>query len=85
MLFPMMDVMVVGEVALWGRVVVCERGWRAQYAFPTRLSLFAPPWHDGPDERLQEMYDQLLDYRVPVDFVKLVMEFRPTPSPLAAG
>jgi hypothetical protein len=82
-LFPMMDVMVVGEVALWGRVVVCERGFRAQYAYPTRLSMFAPPWSDAkPDERLQGMYDALLDYRVPVDFSELVVDFRPIPSPL---
>lgn len=30
-----------GEVALWGRVVAHERGWRSQFAYP--LSLWADP------------------------------------------
>jgi hypothetical protein len=28
---------VSGRVALWGRVVICERGYRAQYAYPLEL------------------------------------------------
>lgn len=28
---------VLGRVALWGRVVECEQGWRAQYAYPARI------------------------------------------------
>jgi hypothetical protein len=28
---------VVGEVALWGRIVRHERGYRAEYAYPTRI------------------------------------------------
>ena len=28
---------VIGEVALWGRVVECTAGWRASSAYPTRL------------------------------------------------
>jgi hypothetical protein len=28
---------VLGEVALWGVVVECEHGWRAQHAYPLRL------------------------------------------------
>jgi hypothetical protein len=28
---------VLGEVALWGEVVEAERGWRAEFAYPTRL------------------------------------------------
>jgi hypothetical protein len=27
-----------GTVALWGHVVECERGWRAQYAYPLELT-----------------------------------------------
>jgi hypothetical protein len=30
---------VVGTVALWGRIVEHERGWRAQFAYPARLRL----------------------------------------------
>ena len=29
----------VGTVALWGRVIEHERGWRAQFAYPDRLTL----------------------------------------------
>ena len=29
----------VGTVALWGTVVEHERGWRARYAYPDRLTL----------------------------------------------
>ena len=29
----------VGTVALWGRVIEHERGWRAEYAYPDRLTL----------------------------------------------
>ncbi len=28
---------VIGEVALWGRVVECTGGWRASLAYPKRL------------------------------------------------
>jgi hypothetical protein len=28
---------VLGRVALWGRVVECEQGWRAECAYPARL------------------------------------------------
>jgi hypothetical protein len=28
---------IIGQVALWGRVVAHERGWRAQYAYPYSL------------------------------------------------
>jgi len=31
------DVAVVGAVALWGRMVVCTQGYRAQYAYPRSL------------------------------------------------
>jgi hypothetical protein len=29
-----------GRVSLWGRIVECERGWRAQYAYPYDLVVF---------------------------------------------
>jgi hypothetical protein len=32
-------VMAVGLVALWGEVVECEWGWRAQFAYPRSLYL----------------------------------------------
>jgi hypothetical protein len=30
---------VIGRVALWGRTIAHERGWRARYAYPDRLRL----------------------------------------------
>lgn len=30
---------VVGRVSLWGRTVAHERGWRARFAYPTRLRM----------------------------------------------
>jgi hypothetical protein len=35
--FPKGKHVVSGRVALWGRVVICERGYRAQYAYPLEL------------------------------------------------
>jgi len=31
------ETLVVGQVALWGRVIEFERGWRAQFGYPTHL------------------------------------------------
>jgi hypothetical protein len=30
----------LGRVSLWGRIVECEQGWRAEYAYPYDLVLF---------------------------------------------
>jgi len=30
-------VVAIGVVALWGEVVVCDWGWRAQFAYPTKI------------------------------------------------
>lgn len=38
---------VVGEVALWGRVVEEPRGWRASHAYPVRLWVRDPGLLDG--------------------------------------
>jgi hypothetical protein len=36
------EIVVCGVVAVWGRVVVAERGWRGQFACPVALSYEAP-------------------------------------------
>jgi hypothetical protein len=44
---------VLGQVALWGTVVECERGYRASYAYPTRIYVPADAgeqWRIGWDE-----------------------------------
>ena len=44
---------VLGQVALWGVVVECERGYRASHAYPTRIYVPADAgeqWRIGWDE-----------------------------------
>ena len=56
---------VVGEVALWGEVVECERGFRASLAYPHRLYVPTGCTHrDG-----WEVARALADYGVPVELV----------------
>lgn len=48
------DCAVIGEVALWGRVLVGRDGWRAEYAYPRRVVGFIS---NGADpEFVQETY-----------------------------
>lgn len=58
---------VVGQVALWGTVIECERGFRASRAYPSRLYVPA----DSPPRRGQvgaaEIAEALGVYGVPVD------------------
>jgi hypothetical protein len=58
------DVIVLGQVALWGKVVDDEPSYRAEFAYPARLSLVADSLVDGtsPDE----LVEGLGAYRVPV-------------------
>jgi hypothetical protein len=51
---------VVGTVSLWGEVIECERGWRAEYAYPSRL--FMPRASSLPERAIG-----LGDYGVRVD------------------
>lgn len=50
---------IFGEVALWGRVLECKLGWRAQFAYPQKLYAF---------KRLNEEVRTQLStlYRIPV-------------------
>lgn len=43
MLRHAMDGTVVGNVAMWGRIVEHERGFRAEYAYPQRIRLICRP------------------------------------------
>lgn len=54
---------VIGTVSLWGDVVECERGWRAAFAYPSRL--FVPLGGPGAAEQAVG----LADYGVPVELV----------------
>ncbi len=44
------EVIVAGTVSLWGEVIVYERGYRAQFAYPRQLS-----WTSGDPKLLQEL------------------------------
>jgi hypothetical protein len=54
---------VIGTVSLWGDVLECERGWRAAYAYPSRL--FVPLGFPGAAQQAVG----LGDYGVPVELV----------------
>jgi hypothetical protein len=60
----------IGRVALWGRVIECERGWRGTFAYPTQLYLLraALSRRRGPDARA--LAGQLAVYGVPVDVLE---------------
>ena len=58
------DVIVLGQVALWGKVVVDEPSYRGEFAYPARLSLVVDSLvDDTPTEALTE---GLGAYQVPV-------------------
>jgi hypothetical protein len=59
---------VVGQVALWGTVIECERGFRASHAYP--MQLYVPV--DGsvhPREWWDELAAGLAVYGVPVEML----------------
>ena len=61
----------VGEVSLWGTVVECTQGWRAEYAYPARIHVLAPSY--GRRASIVEVEDLAADlagYGVPVDSVE---------------
>jgi hypothetical protein len=42
---PLFPPLVLGRVAIWGRVVVGTRGWRGQFAYPVNLTVMERwPW-----------------------------------------
>lgn len=54
---------VIGRVVLWGKVIVAERGYRAQYAYPKEL--YVGPGLDIHFDR-RMVLDGLASYGVPV-------------------
>jgi hypothetical protein len=61
---------VVGRVALWGRVVECENGWRASHAYPEHLYVPVPAAEADPTAA-NAIAEQLSEYQVPVELVRL--------------
>jgi hypothetical protein len=62
-------VRVIGLVSLWGRVVACERGWRAECAYPSRIFVPVPATDSKAWRRVDELAFALAEYGVPVDVV----------------
>lgn len=58
------DVIVLGQVALWGKVVDDEPSLRAEFAYPARLSLVVDSLID--DTPAETLLEGLAAYRVPV-------------------
>ena len=59
---------VLGRVALWGTVVECERGYRAAFAYPTRI--YVPADARGRNRRgTREAVEGLAAYGVPVELL----------------
>jgi hypothetical protein len=71
---------ILGRVALWGTIVECDRGWRAELAYPDRLyvarrrcesaerrvPLWRPRYARLPAD---ELLDALAAYGVPIEQV----------------
>lgn len=58
----------IGEVNLWGRVLECAQGYRATYAYPSRIFLPARR-PDGGAYDVETPALGLLDYGVPVEVI----------------
>jgi hypothetical protein len=63
---------VVGRVSLWGSVVECVNGWRAENAYPERL--FVPQFEWRSEEQAASVAADLADYRVPVELLDCAPE-----------
>ena len=57
----------IGRVALWGRVIECERGWRATFAYPTRLYVLRAALSRRQEPDADAFAERLGVYGVPVE------------------
>lgn len=60
---------ILGTVALWGRVVECADGWRAEHGYPAELIISARRLHGVPVPDLEDITTALVSYGVPVRVV----------------
>lgn len=60
---------VIGLVSLWGRVLACRRGWRAEFAYPARIYVPLDAEDVRRSSRVEELALSLADYGVPVEIV----------------
>jgi hypothetical protein len=60
---------VIGRVSLWGRVLACPRGWRAQFAYPERIYVPMEAGEVSVSKPVEEVALALGAYGVPVEIV----------------
>jgi hypothetical protein len=65
---PAQSTRVVGRVWLWGAVVECENGWRAQRAYPAEL--YVPAWAGEDEDPARARGRRLSGYGVPIRLVR---------------
>lgn len=68
---------ITGRVALWGNVVECAGGWRAERAYPSRLIIPARRLHEAPVPGLGRIATALERYGVPVEVADAGSRFGP--------
>ena len=66
----------IGRVSLWGRIVECKHGWRAEYAYPYDVTLLG-----GDPEAVRELRDL---YAVDVSLADRALAERAARRPRAA-
>ncbi|HSP71995.1 MAG TPA: hypothetical protein VLN26_06475 [Gaiellaceae bacterium] len=62
----------IGRVALWGEIVECESGYRAQRAYPTQLflpDLLRVPSRPHAPVAVESLALELVEYDVPVEIL----------------
>jgi len=75
---------VIGRVALWGRVIEAEHGFRASHAYPSHLYVPATSLSGAPGATPFEIAAGLAAYRVPIELLDGRSKRRVTDA-LAAG
>lgn len=61
----------LGKVQLWGRTIICERGWRAEFAYPQEV--YVPADAGWGEAEIEACARSLEDYRVPVYVASMVV------------
>lgn len=81
------DIVVIGRLALWGRVIEGERGWRTSCAYPEHLYL--PCRQRSHLGRVEEAALDLTAYGIPIEILECpylgVVDALACATPLAAG
>jgi hypothetical protein len=72
--------LVLGRVRLWGTVIECERGWRAERAYPEHLYVPGRRRGDRDFHNALDIVAGLRDYGVPVS----PLRWRTTPEIIAS-